>query len=102
MKNFSIFKNQPNTNEKAPTHTISANVGTKEQPEYVNIGSCWTKQGNKGAFLSCNLQDEWVDHNDKTKSRKGYKIVDEVAVRDNETNEIIPQFQEQDMSDIGF
>jgi hypothetical protein len=99
MKNFSIFKNQPNTNEKAPTHTISANVGTKEQPEYVTIGSCWTKEAKNGKFLSCQLQDEYVDHNDKTKTRKGYKIVDEVAVRDNETGEVIP---DSVMDDIGF
>lgn len=80
IKNFSIFKSKPSDNEKAPTHTISANVGTKETPEYVNIGSCWTKEGKGGKFLSCKLQDVYVDHTDRTKTKKGFAIVDEKLV----------------------
>ena len=71
IKNFAIFK-QEVKNEKSPTHIMSAKVGE----EYVNIGACWTKDGNKGKFLSCTLQDAWVDHTDATKSRKAYMVVE--------------------------
>lgn len=91
IKNFSIFKNQPSDNPKLPTHTISANLGSKESPLYVTIGGCWTKEGTKGKYLSCLLQDEFVDHAEGKRTRKGYKIVDEVAVRDNETGEKLPE-----------
>lgn len=72
-KNFSIFKAKPSDNEKAPTHNISCKIGE----EYVNIGACWKKDGKSGAFLSCKLQDSWVDHSDRTKTKKGYAIADE-------------------------
>jgi len=81
LKFFSIFKNKPSDNDKLPTHTISANVGTKENPEYVNIGACWTKEGDKGKYLSCKLQDAWVDHTDRTKTRKGFAISDEKLIQ---------------------
>lgn len=80
IKNFSIFKNKANDNEKIPTHNISANVGTEHIPEYVNIGACWTKEGKNGKFLSCKLQDVYVDHTDRTKTRKGFAIVDEKLI----------------------
>ena len=76
IKNFSIFKNKPSDNEKAPSHSISANIGTQEQPEYITIGACWTKDGQKGKFLSCKLQDVYKDHttDDRTKSRVGFHV----------------------------
>lgn len=80
IKNFSIFKNKPSENDKLPTHNISANIGTKEKPEYVNIGACWTKDGASGKFLSCKLQDVYVDHNDRTKTKKGFAIADEKLI----------------------
>jgi len=76
IKNFSIFKNKPNDNEKFPTHSISAKIGE----EYVNIGACWTKEGKGGKFLSCKLQDVYVDHTDRTKSKKGFAIADEKLI----------------------
>jgi hypothetical protein len=99
IKNFSIFKQDTKGNEKLPTHTISAKVGE----DYVNVGACWTKDSTKGKFLSCTLQNEYVDHTDSSKTRKGYKIVDEVAVRDNETGEKIPDtIPDVDMTDMIF
>ena len=80
IKSFSIFKSKPSNNPKAPSHNISANVGTKENPEYINIGACWTKEGNSGKFLSCKLQDGWKDHTDNSKTRVGFAIVDENAI----------------------
>lgn len=76
IKNFSIFKNKPSDNEKLPTHSISAKIGE----EYVTIGGCWTKEGKSGKYLSCKLQDVWVDHSDRTKCRKGYAIADEKKI----------------------
>jgi hypothetical protein len=76
IKNFSIFRNKPSDNEKAPTHSISAKIGE----EYVNIGVCWTKEAKNGKFLSCKLQDVYVDHSDRTKCRKGFAIADEKSI----------------------
>ena len=73
MKNFSIFKLKSSDNEKAPTHTISAKIGE----EYVTIGCCWTKEGKNGKFLSCKVQDAYVNSADRTKTKKGFTIVDE-------------------------
>ncbi len=77
IKNFSIFKQDTKGNDKLPTHSISTNVGTQENPEHVTIGGCWTKEGNKGKFLSCKLSDTWIDGKDGGKSRRGYGIVAE-------------------------
>jgi len=58
IKNFSIFKipNQVDDGKK-PTHSISAKIGES----YVNIGSCWTKEGTKGKYLSCQLSKPYQD-----------------------------------------
>lgn len=95
IKNFSIFRNKPSENEKLPTHSISTNVGTKEKPEYVNIGACWTKESTGGKFLSCKLQDVYVDHTDRTKTKKGFVIVDEKLVK--EVDEDTEQPPEEDV-----
>ena len=81
IKSFSIFKSKLSDNPKAPSHNISANVGTTETPEYINIGACWTKEGKSGKFLSCKLQDAYKDHTtqDNTKSRVGFAVVEEKA-----------------------
>lgn len=76
IKNFSIFKNKPSENEKAPTHSISFKYGD----EYITGGACWTKEGKGGKYLSCKLQDAYVDHTDRTKTRKGFAIADEAVV----------------------
>lgn len=77
IKNFSIFKNKQSDNEKLPTHSLSAKIGE----EFVTIGACWTKEGKAGKYLSCKLQDVYVDHTDRTKTRKGYAIADEKTIQ---------------------
>lgn len=78
IKTFSIFKAKKSDNEKAPTHRINTKIGE----EYVEIGACWTKESKGGEkYLSCKLQDVWVDHTDRTKTRKGYAIVDEKLIQ---------------------
>lgn len=67
IKNFSIFKNKPSDNEKAPTHKMSTKLGDN----FIEIGSCWTKTTQKGdKFLSAQLAKVYVDHTDNSKSRK--------------------------------
>ena len=76
IKNFSIFKRKSSENEKAPSHDISAKIGE----EYVTIGACWTKESKGGKYLSCKLQDAFVDHTDRSKTRKAYAIADESKI----------------------
>lgn len=57
IKNFSIFKIPNQLDEKKPSHSISTKIGEK----YVNIGSCWTKEGTKGKYLSCQLSNPYQD-----------------------------------------
>lgn len=65
---------RPSDNPKLPTHSISVKVGD----EFITIGACWTKNmKNGGKFLSCKLQDAWVNAQDNTKTRKGFGIVPE-------------------------
>ena len=90
IKNFSIFKLKEQKNEKSPTHSISANVGTKEKPEYVTLGACWTKESSGGKFLSCKLQDAWVDGKDNTKARKGFAITEDKPTPQEEDTEQPP------------
>lgn len=80
IKNFNIFKLKEQKNDKSPTHSISAKIGE----EYINIGVCWTKENASGKFLSCKLQDAWVDGKDRTKTRKGFTIIDEKPDDDTE------------------
>lgn len=86
IKNFSIFKNKPSDNEKLPTHSISAKIGE----EYVTIGACWTKEGKAGKYLSCKLQDVYVDHTDRTKTKKGFVIVDQTLIPKEEQEPNMP------------
>jgi len=81
IKNFSIFKNNkklPNT--PFPDYEISVNLGTKDEPEYVNCGGCWIKDGAKGKFFSCKLNNPYVG---EKSSRPGFSIV-----QDHELGEI--------------
>lgn len=110
IKNFQIFKQDTKGNDKFPTHGLSANIGT-DKPEYVNIGGAWTKQGTKDKFLSVQLQNEFVAHDDPTKSRKGYTIVEDtyLAMLEEKAGltkakslDDIPTSKEVDMSDMPF
>lgn len=71
IKNFSVFRRKPSDNEKAPTHSLSAKIGD----EFVDIGGAWTKEGKAGKYLSAQLAKAWVDHIDKSKTRKSIVMV---------------------------
>jgi uncharacterized protein (DUF736 family) len=61
IQNFSIFKAKEKKNEKSPDYNISINVGTKEQPRYVNIGGGWIKEFSGGKFISCSFSKPFGD-----------------------------------------
>ncbi len=48
---LSIFPVKEKKNEKSPDFRISAKVGN----EYVNAGSAWKKQSDKGMYLSLSI-----------------------------------------------
>lgn len=94
IKNFSIFKRKASDNEKAPSHDISAKIGE----EYVTIGACWTKESKGGKYLSCKLQDAYVDHTDRTKTKKGFAIADERTIAVKEQIEAPQEAQIDDLN----
>lgn len=95
IKSFNIMKAKPSDNPKLPTHSISVKVGE----EFITVGACWTKDmKNGGKFLSCKLQDAWVNTQDNTKSRRGYGIIAEQK----EVNTNIDPETGIDCTDIGF
>lgn len=74
IKEFVIFKNKEVKSDKHPTHRI--NVKINEQ--FVELGACWSKTSkNNEKFLSCKLRDVYVDKEDRTKTRKGFSIVED-------------------------
>lgn len=86
IKQFIIKKNTiESKNPKAPTHVLIAKV----KDEWVNIGSGWSKQNEKGdKYLSCALQNVWVDHTDRTKSRVGFAIANEKDIMTDEPENV--------------
>lgn len=98
IKNFSIFKQDNKGNEKMPTHGISTKIGD----EYVTIGACWTKDSKTGKYLSCKLQDAWVNTQDNTKGRKSYIISEEKEVYYIPQDKVIDPISGRDLSDLPF
>lgn len=69
IKSFTCLKNNK-TKDTQPDYRLSANIGSKEQPKYVEIGSGWIKEGEKGKFISFQLNKPFQD-------KKGYQIIEE-------------------------
>lgn len=73
VKNFFIQRNNKKT-DKAPDRKITAKYGE----EFVEIASGWIKKDKAGNdFVSCQMVKAWVDHTDKSKSRRAFVIVAE-------------------------
>jgi hypothetical protein len=87
IKEFVIFKNtKPSENPKAPTHRIMAKLNGED---LVEIGAGWSKESKSGnKFLSCRLQNVWVDHTDRTKSRQGFAIANEKDIMTDEPENV--------------
>lgn len=67
MQNFSIFKTKKDaTNTKLPDYRISIKVGD----EFIDAGACWIKDSKNGKYMSCKLNDPFLD------KRKGFEIVE--------------------------
>ncbi len=52
INNFAIFKNVDKKKDTQPDYRLSINVGTKEQPQYIDAGGIWMKEGKNGKFMS--------------------------------------------------
>ena len=76
-KNFSIFKNSyKKEGSTEPDYKLSLNIGTKEEPQYVDCGAGWIKENSKGKFISVQLSKSFADHT-KNIARKGFALVQE-------------------------
>lgn len=82
INNFAIFKVAEKKNDKAPDYRITINVGTKEQPQYEEVGGGWIKEGQKGKFISCTLSKAYGE-------RKGYEIVESHEL---DADKVMPNF----------
>jgi len=71
IKIFNLMKNTKKTADNQPDYRISF----KADDTFVEGGACWKKQDKNGnTYLSCKLSDEYKDHTDSTKSRRGWHI----------------------------
>lgn len=71
FKEFIIFKNTKGSeNPKAPTHRIMARI----DDTLTEVGAGWQKEKNGNKYLSCKLRDNYKDHTDESKSRKGFHL----------------------------
>ena len=58
--NFSIFKNERKEKENQPDYTISMkNPDEEAEKKYLTVGGCWIKEGAKGKYFSCSIDDEY-------------------------------------------
>ncbi len=69
IKNFACFKTLEKK-EGQPDYRLTANIGTKDEPKYVDVGAGWIKEGNKGKFISFTLSKPYGD-------RPGFTMVQE-------------------------
>jgi len=75
MKNFNIFKNDfKKEGSKAPDYKIMASLSEGEK--MIELGGCWLKEGKKGKYFSCRLNDAYADHI-KGIARKGFILSEE-------------------------
>jgi len=101
INGFSIFKSVEKKNDKAPDYRISINIGSKEQPQYVEVGGGWIKEGQKGKFISCSFSKAFND-------RKEYCITEVVDPnvpkfdRDSQGKPVGKVEEEVNLDDIGF
>ena len=73
MKNFSLTKNSYKKTDTQPDYKMSVKIEDK----FVETGSCWIKKDKNGnTFLSCKLNDLYVDHT-KGVARAGFDLVQE-------------------------
>ena len=98
MKNFTLFKNENKKSDKQPDYTMSGKVGE----EYQDIGACWVKEGKKGKYLSCSLQDarSYENKDGVQVEVPSFSIVEEKGVLPQESSS--KPSDEINPDDIGF
>ena len=95
MKNFSIFKNTyKKEGTTQPDYKIMVSLAEGEKMS--EAGACWIKEGTSGKFISCKLNDVFVDHT-KGVARKGFSL----AIEPSNGNEM-PDMPEEKEEDIPF
>lgn len=82
-KSLAIFKKDPTDDPKKPTHDVTASLqnpdGTYEKS--INVGSAWTKDGQKGKYLSVGLS--------KSRTWEGKTLSGYVLVNEDELNKVL-------------
>ena len=78
IKFFTIAKVNKKS-EKQPDRRITGKYGE----EWVDLASGWIKKDKNGNdYVSCQMSKSWVDHTDRTKTRKGFVIVAEEDLKE--------------------
>lgn len=79
IKEIMIFKSKPSDNPKAPSHRVMARIGD----DLVSVGGAWTNESKKDGskYLTVKFQNAYKDHTDESKSRKGFHIAVDGAVK---------------------
>ena len=87
MKNFNIFKNSyKKEGSSAPDYKIMLSLEKGEK--MVEAGAGWVKEGAKGKYISCKLNDVFVD-NTKGVARQGFDLIQEGIDRVKEMPEMV-------------
>lgn len=85
IKLFSLQKNTNKKTDAQPDYRISLKVGEG----FAEGGACWLKKDKNGNnYLSCKLADEFLDHTNPAKSKKGWHMEADSAVGGSKTPEI--------------
>ena len=83
IKFFNLQKNNKKSDNQ-PDYRISF----RTDDAFIEGGVCWKKVDKAGnTYLSCKLGDAWKDHTDETKTRKGFHIEEDMAVKPTTTQE---------------
>lgn len=84
MIKFLNIQKSNKKNDSQPDYRISFQEGET----FIEGGACWKKTDKNGqTFLSCKLGDPWVDHTDPKKSRRGWHVEADRAVKASESPE---------------
>jgi len=98
IQNFTITKLDNKGNEKAPTRSLSTNLGTKEKPLWTTIGKGWVKTDVKGnQYVSVQLEKTRQYESDEgVKTVEGY-----VIVKEKEYNDLVEFYKQNFKAKIG-
>lgn len=98
IQNFTITKIDNKGNEKAPTRSLSTNLGTKEKPLWTTIGKGWVKTDVKGnQYVSVQLEkSREYESEGIVKKVDGY-----IVVKEKEYNDLVAFYKKHIETKIG-